>query len=104
MGSRKNGFFKGTVSRDFLLLIFFMTQFPPRPKESITFRPFRIFSEIRGDISESRCTTGINNTGGKFATGVNNTGGKIAAGINETGDKFATSISNTGGKFLHHFR
>jgi hypothetical protein len=28
-------------------------------------------------------TTGINDTGGKFATGVNDTGGKIAAGIND---------------------
>ena len=25
----------------------------------------------------SRCTTGVNDTGGKFATGVNNTGGKL---------------------------
>jgi hypothetical protein len=28
------GFFKGTVSRDFLLLVFFMNQFPPSPRES----------------------------------------------------------------------
>ncbi len=28
--------------------------------------PFRIFSKIRGDIRKSRCTIGINNTGGKF--------------------------------------
>jgi hypothetical protein len=27
-------------------------------------------------------TTGISDTGGKFATGVNDTGGKIATGIN----------------------
>ncbi len=26
--------------------------------------------QIRGDIRNSRCTTGINDTGGKFATGV----------------------------------
>jgi hypothetical protein len=80
-----------------------MNQFPP-PPQSITFRSFRIFSKIRGDIRESRCTTGINDTGSKFATGVNDTGGKIAAGINDTGGKFATGISDTGGKFLHHFR
>ena len=49
--------------------------------QSIPFRPFRIFSKICGDIRESRCTTGINDTGGKFATGIN----------------------DTGGKFLHHF-
>jgi hypothetical protein len=60
-------------------------------------------------------TTGINDTGGKFATGVNDTGGKIAAGINNNGGKlpnlppvsttpvanFATSFTSvvdTGGK------
>jgi hypothetical protein len=32
---------------------------------------FRIFLKIRGDICKSRCTTGINDTYGKFATGVN---------------------------------
>jgi hypothetical protein len=74
------------------------------PPQSIPFRLFRIFSKIRGDICESRCTTGINNTGGKFATGVNDTGGTIAAGINDTGGKLATGISDTGGKYLHHFR
>jgi hypothetical protein len=80
-----------------------MNQFPP-PTQSIPYRPFRIFSKILGDIRDSRCTTGINDTGGKFALGVNDTGGKIAAGINDTGDKFATGTSDTGGKFLHHFR
>jgi hypothetical protein len=41
--------FKVTVSRDFLLLVFFMNQFPPPPPPySIPFRPFRIFSKIRG--------------------------------------------------------
>ncbi len=87
--------FKGTVSRDFLLLVFFMNQFPPSP---------RVFHLDRGDICESRCTTGINDTGGKFATGVNDTGGKIAAGINNSGGKFATGISDTGGKFFYQFR
>jgi hypothetical protein len=38
-------------------------------------------------------TTGINDTGGKFATGVNGTGGKIAAGINDTGGKFLPAVS-----------
>jgi hypothetical protein len=28
----------------------------------------RIFSKIRGDICKSRCTTGINDTGGQFST------------------------------------
>ncbi len=40
---------KGTVSRDFLLLVFFMNQFPPH-SQSIPLGQFRIFSEIRGDI------------------------------------------------------
>jgi hypothetical protein len=54
---------KGTVSRDFLLLVLFMNQFPPQP-QSIPLRPFRIFSKIRGDIRSSRFATG-NDTGGK---------------------------------------
>ncbi len=33
---------------------------------SILLRPFRIFSKIRGDIRGSRCTTGVNDTGGKW--------------------------------------
>ncbi len=72
--------FKGTVSRDFLLLVFLMNQFPPQPR-SIALGPFRIFSKIRGDNCKSRCTTGINDTGGKFATGINNAGGKFATGV-----------------------
>jgi hypothetical protein len=32
---------------------------------------------MRGDIRKSRCTTGVNDTGGKFATGFNDTGGKL---------------------------
>ncbi len=34
--------------------------------QSIPVGPFQIFSKIRGDIRKSRCTTGINDTGGKF--------------------------------------
>ncbi len=46
--------------------------------QSITLRPFQIFSKIHGDISKSRCITSFNTTSGKFAPGVNDTGGKIA--------------------------
>jgi hypothetical protein len=53
-----------------------MNQFPPQP-QSIPLGPFRIFSKIRGDIPKSRCTIGINDTGGKFATGMSDTGSKI---------------------------
>jgi hypothetical protein len=40
--------FKGTVSRDFLLLVFFMNQFPPSPRVSQwdRFKFFRKFAEI----------------------------------------------------------
>jgi hypothetical protein len=54
---------------------FFHESVSPKPL-SILFGPFRIFSKIRGDIRRSRLTTGINDTGGKFATGVADTDGK----------------------------
>ncbi len=38
----------------------------PQP-QSIPLRPFQIFLKIHGDICKSWCTTGINETGGKFA-------------------------------------
>ncbi len=99
---------KGTVSRDFLLLVFFMNQFPP----SIPFTPFQIFSKIPGDIRVSRCTTGINDTGGKFVTSISDTGGKfflhfclrcwyrrqICHRCQRTGGKFATGVNDAGGK------
>jgi hypothetical protein len=77
---------------------FFHESVSPQP-QCILLRAFQIFSTICGDICKSRCTTGINDTSGKFATGVNDTGGKIAAGINDTGGKFATGINDTGEKF-----
>ncbi len=55
--------FKGTVSRDFLLLVFSWISFPQ--PQSIPLKPFRFFSKIRWDIRNSRCTTGINDTGVK---------------------------------------
>ncbi len=66
-GRREGGnYIKGTVSRDFLLLVFFMIQFPPSS---------RVFHLDRDN-------------GGKFATGVNDTGGNFADGISDTGGKF----------------
>jgi hypothetical protein len=44
---------------------FFHESVSPQPK-SILLGPFQIFSKIRGNIRKSRCTTGINETGGKF--------------------------------------
>ncbi len=55
---------KGKVSRDFLLLVFLRISFPPALEYSI--RTVTYFLKIRGDIHKSRCTTGINDTGGKF--------------------------------------
>jgi hypothetical protein len=52
---------KGTVSRDFCFWFFFHESVSPQP-QSIPLRPFKIFSKIPGDIRESRCTTGINDT------------------------------------------
>ncbi len=56
-----------------------------------------MFSKIRGDICKSRCTTGINDTGGKFAidtVGVVDTCDEFAAGVNDTGGApWAANIS-----------
>jgi hypothetical protein len=59
---------KGQCHEIFCFWFFFMNQFPPQP-QSIPVGPFQIFSKNRGDIRKSRCTTGINDTCGKFATG-----------------------------------
>jgi hypothetical protein len=72
--------FKGTVSRDFRLLVFFMNQFP----QASEYRAVSNFSKIRGDIRSSRCTTGVVDTDGKFAAGVVDTDGKFAAGVVDT--------------------
>jgi hypothetical protein len=55
--------------------VFFHESYSPKPLK-ITLGSFRIFFEILGDIRKSRYTTGINDTGGKFAISVNHTGGK----------------------------
>ncbi len=55
---------------------FFHESVSPKPL-SIPLGPFPIFSKLLGDIRSSRLTTGISDTGGKFATGVNDTGGKF---------------------------
>ncbi len=51
---------KGTVPRDFRLLVFFMNQFPQAPEYNI--KAISIFSKILGDICGSRCTTGVVDT------------------------------------------
>ncbi len=47
------------------------------PKPKITLWSFRKFSKFWGDICKWKCTTGINDTGGKFATDVNDTGSTV---------------------------
>ncbi len=54
------------MSQDFRLQVFF--------PESLS-GSFQIFSKNLGDIRKSRCTTGINDTCGKFATSINNNSG-----------------------------
>jgi hypothetical protein len=60
---------KGTVSRDLLLQGFHGLSSPKAPENSIRIIS-NFFSKIRRDISKSRCTTSI------YDTGVNVTGGK----------------------------
>jgi hypothetical protein len=58
-------FNKGTVSGDFLLLVFFHESVSPKPL-IIPLGPFGIFSKIRGDIRSSSFATGVVDTGGKW--------------------------------------
>ena len=107
----QNPKFKGTVSRDFLLLVFCMHQFPPSPRvfHLDRFEFFRKFAEIiasqgappvsttpAANLPSLSATPAANfstnfasvvDTGGKFATGVNDTGGKFATGVNDAGGK-----------------
>ncbi len=57
--------FKGTVSRNLRLLVFLMNQFSPSPW-LYHYGRFDFFFLIRGDIHSSRCTTSVNDTGGKW--------------------------------------
>jgi hypothetical protein len=108
---------KGTVSRDFLLLVFFMNQFPPSPRvlRLDRYEFFQKFAEIFASQGAPPVSTtpvakllpvsatpvanfstifaSDVDTGGKFATGVNDTGGKFAAGVNDAG------VNDAGGKF-----
>jgi hypothetical protein len=71
-----------------------------------------MFSKIHGDFRKSRCITGINDTGNKFAAGINDTGGichlyrRCQQHVSKQNIKkccelrffpFATSVSDTGG-------
>ncbi len=74
---------KGTMSRDFLLLVFFQESVSPQPQSTakstlVSTTPVANFSTIFASIVD---------TGGKFATGVNDTGAKFAAGVDDAGGK-----------------
>ncbi len=109
---------KGTVSRDFLLLVFFVNQFPPSPRVSHSdrFEFFRKFVEIfvsKGAPPVSRTpvanlpavsTTPAANFANTLASVVD-TGGKFVSTTPvaichwyDTGGKFATGVNDTGGK------
>jgi hypothetical protein len=55
----------------FVASAFFYKSSSPKPLKIVSV--FKIFSQICGDIRKSRCTTGIKDTGEKFAVGVNYT-------------------------------
>ncbi len=78
----KPSYFKETLSRGFMLHVFSWIIFPQAPDNL-----FSAISNFPRDICKSRCTTSVNNTGGKFATR-----------INDTCDKFATCVVDTGCK------
>jgi hypothetical protein len=112
-------FIKGTVSRDFLLLVFLMNQFPPSPRilHYDRFDFFPKFAEIvvcQGAPPVSTTpvanlppvsttpaakllpvsTTPAANLSTNFASVVD-TGGKFATGVNDTDGKFATGAVST---------
>ncbi len=114
---------KGTVSRDFFLLVFFHESVSPQP-QSIPLRPFRIvrkFAEIFAiqgapPVSPTSVaklppvsTTPVANLppvstppAANFSTSfasIVDTGGKFATGVNDTSGKFATGVNETSGKF-----
>ncbi len=79
--------FKGTVSRDFLLLVLFTNQFPPSPRVFLEdrFEFFRKFTDIFAAQGLPPVSTTQGELGAKFATGDIDTDGKFAAGVIDTG-------------------
>ncbi len=102
---------KGTVSRDFLLLVFFMNQFPPSSRvfHLDRFKFFRKFAEIFASqgappVSTTPVaklppvpTTPVANLPPVSATPVANFS-TIFASFFDTGGKFAAGVNDTGGK------
>jgi hypothetical protein len=67
--------FKGTVSQDILLQVFFQESFSHEPLK-LSLGSFQMFTKISEDIRKSRFTTCINDTGGIAIVVV--TGGKFS--------------------------
>ena len=89
---------KGTVSRDFCFR-FFNESTSPKPLK-ITVGSFRFFSKIHRDIRQSRCTTGVKDTGG------NDTGGahwaaNISANVKRKSKTALMVYSGAWGKLIH---
>ncbi len=108
---------KGTVSGDFLLLVFFMNLFPPSPRvfRWDRFEFFRKFADIfASQGAPPVSTTPVANLPPVSATpvanfftifaGVVDTSGKFATGVNDTGGKFATGVNDTGGKICQQYQ
>jgi hypothetical protein len=76
--------FKGSLTRDFRLQVFFMNQCPSG--WGIPLEPF--FSKICRDIRKLMFITGVLDTGDKLFSGVKVTGEKVIASVLDTGEKF----------------
>jgi hypothetical protein len=89
------------VSRDFLLLVFFMNQFPPRPRvfHLDRFEFFRKSAEIfASQGAPPVSTTPVANLPPVSATPVENFS-TIFASVVDISGKFATGVNDTGGKY-----
>jgi hypothetical protein len=86
------------MSRDFLIMVFFMNQFHPSPRDH--FKYFGKFADIFTSQGAPPVSTilvanlpQVSNVSTSFASVVN-TGGKFATGINDTGGKQWEQLSN----------
>jgi hypothetical protein len=98
-GFNQAGSYRDSVTR-FFASGFFHESLSPKPLK-ITLGSFQIFSKIHGDIRKSRCTTGVNDTGGKLPPVSTTPAANFAtssACVVDTGGKFATGVNDTDGK------
>ena len=86
---------KGTVSRDFLLMVFFLNHFPPSPRVFHLDR-FEFFQKFT-EIFASQGAPPVANLPPVSATPVANFS-TIFASVIDTGGKFAAGVNDTGGK------